>query len=198
VGLYESLGSDWYASVKVLVKLKPGADGKSVASEILTLEDVNYVRSVAEELETYQSDLMLTGSLNIQRIGVIFSILAASVATGLVTLVSLQERKREASIMSARGLSFKQLVTMFLAENLAIVVFSAVLGFVVGLIVVHGNVAASNATLTSSLVTHRMVFPPDAIILLSTCVILVFASAIIPVMLLTKRYISKMERIVRL
>ena len=198
VELYESFGSDWYASVKVLVKLDLGADGKSVASEILKFENVNYVRSVAKELETYQSDLRLTGSLNIQRIGVIFSILAASVATGLVTLVSLQERKREASIMSARGLSFKQLATMFLAENLAIVVFSAVLGFVVGLIVVRGNVAASNATLASSLVTHRMVFPPDATLLLSTCVILVFASAIIPVILLTKRYISKMERIVRL
>ena len=63
---------------------------------------------------------------------------------------------------------------------------------------VRGNVAASNATLASSLVTHRMVFPPDATLLLSTCVILVFASAIIPVILLTKRYISKMERIVRL
>jgi ABC-type antimicrobial peptide transport system permease subunit len=202
VGLYESSGSSWYPSVRILVKLELGAGGKSVASEILEIDDVadnvSYVRSVAEELETYQSDLLLTGSLNIQRIGVVFSILAASVATGLVTLVSLQERKREASIMSARGLSFKQLVTMLLAENLAIVVFSAILGVVVGLIVARGNVAASNATLSYSLVAHRMVFPTDAIILLSTCLILVFASAIIPLILLTKRYVSKLERIVRL
>jgi ABC-type antimicrobial peptide transport system permease subunit len=202
VGLYESSGSSWYPSVRILVKLELGADGKSVASEILEIDDVadnvSYVRSVAEELETYQSDLLLTGSLNIQRIGVVFSILAASVATSLVTLVSLQERKREASIMSARGLSFKQLVTMLLAENLAIVVFSAILGVVVGLIVARGNVAASNATLSYSLVAHRMVFPTDAIILLSTCLILVFASAIIPLILLTKRYVSKLERIVRL
>jgi len=200
--LYESLSGSLYPSVRILVKLEPGADGKSVASEILELDNVannvNYVRSAAEELETYQSDLLLTGSLNIQRIGVVFSILAASVATSLVTLVSLQERKREASIMSARGLSFKQLVTMLLAENLAIVVFSAILGIVVGLIVARGNVAASNATLSYSLVAHRMVFPTDAIILLSTCLILVFASAIIPLILLTKRYVSKLERIVRL
>jgi ABC-type antimicrobial peptide transport system permease subunit len=202
VGLYESSGLSWYPSVRILVKLEPGADGKSVASEILELDNVadnaNYVRSVAEELETYQSDLLLTGSLNIQRIGVVFSILAASVATSLVTLVSLQERKREVSIMSARGLSFKQLVTMLLAENLAIVVFSAILGVVVGLIVVRGNVAASNATLFYSLVAHRMVFPTDAIILLSTCLVLVFASAIIPLILLTKGYVSKLGRIVRL
>ena len=198
IGLYEYVDGSLYPSTRVLVKLESGADGKSVALEVLNFGEVNYVRSVAEELETRQSNLVLSGSLNIQRIGVVFSILAASVATGLAALVSLQERKREASIMSARGLSFKQLVTVFLAENLAVVVFAAVLGIVVGLIVVHGNVAASNATIFYSLVTRRMVFPPDAIILLSTCVILVFASAIIPVILLTKRYISKLERMVRL
>jgi ABC-type antimicrobial peptide transport system permease subunit len=198
IGLYESFGSDSYSSVKILVKLDSSADGKSVASEILKLDGVNYVRSAAEELEASQSNLSLTGSLNIQRMGVVFSILAASVGTSLVTLVSLQERKREASIMSARGLSFKQLVTMFLAENLAVVVFSAVLGIVVGLIVARGNVAASNATIASSLVMHRMVFPLDATLLLSACLILVFASAIIPVVLLTRRYISRIERIVRL
>jgi ABC-type antimicrobial peptide transport system permease subunit len=198
IGFYESLDGSLSPSTRILVKLKSGADGKSVAFEILNFDNVSYVRSVAEELETRQSDLVLTGSLNIQRIGVVFSILAASIATGLATLVSLQERKRETSIMNVRGLSFKQLVTMLLAENLAVVVFSAVLGIVVGLIVVRGNVAGSNLVLSSSLVTHRMVFPPDAIILLSTCLILVFASAIFPVILLTKRYISKIERIVRL
>jgi ABC-type antimicrobial peptide transport system permease subunit len=198
VGLYESLSPGWNPSAKVLVKLKPDANGKSVASEIRTSGDVSYVRSVAEELETYQSNLLITGPLNIQRIGVVFSILAASVSTGLATLVGLQERKREASIMGARGLSFKQLVTMFLTENLAIVVFSTVLGAVVGLIVVRGNVAVSNTTSSSSLVAHRIVFPPDAVILLFTCMVLVFASVIIPVILLTKRYVSKIERIVRL
>jgi hypothetical protein len=87
---------------------------------------------------------------------------------------------------------------MFFAENLAIVIFSVFLGVVVGLIVVRGNVSAANATLTYSLVTRRIVFPSDAVILLTTCLSLVFASAVVPVILLTKRYVSKMERIVRL
>jgi hypothetical protein len=87
---------------------------------------------------------------------------------------------------------------MLLAENLAIVVFAAFLGVVVGLIVVRGNVSASNMTWTGSLVAHRMVFPPDAALLLFDCLILTFASATVPVILLAKKYISKMERIVRL
>jgi putative ABC transport system permease protein len=198
IGLFDSLDTSPSSSVSVSVKLEAGVDGKSVASEILKLAGVTYVSSVAEDLENYQSNLMYMGSLNIQRIGVIFSILAASVATGLVTVVSLQERKKEASIMNARGMSFKQLITMFLTENLAIVVFAVILGVIVGLIIVRGAVSASNAILTYSLITHRIVFPPDAILLLSTCIVLIFLSAITPVLLLTKRYISKIERIVRL
>ncbi|MBX5320886.1 MAG: FtsX-like permease family protein [Candidatus Bathyarchaeota archaeon] len=196
--LYKTLNLGWYSSATVLVKLKAGADGKNVAFEIRDFEGVSSVRSVAEELEKRQSNLLLVGPLNIQRLGVVFAILAASVAVGLATLVSLQERKKEASIMSARGLSFKQLVIMLLTENMAVVTFAVVLGAIVGLIVVHGNVAASNSALTYTLVTYRMVFPLDAITLLASCLILIFASTIIPTLLLTKRYILKVERIVRL
>jgi len=60
------------------------------------------------------------------------------------------------------------------------------------------DIAASNSVLTHTLVTRRMVFPQDAIILLASCIILIFTSTIIPTLLLTKRYISKVERIVRL
>jgi predicted lysophospholipase L1 biosynthesis ABC-type transport system permease subunit len=182
----------------VLVKLKPGADSKVVASEIRKIKGVSSVSSIAEELEKLESNLLLVGPLRIQQLGVIFSILAASVAVGLATLVSLQERKKEASIMWTRGLSFKQLVIMLLTENMAVVTFAVILGTVVGLIAVHGNVAASNSALTYTLVTYRMVFPLDAIILLASCLILIFTSTITPTLLLTKRYISKVERIVRL
>jgi len=198
IGLYRQLNLGWQSSATILVKLKANADGKAVASEIRKIEGVNFVRSVAEELEELQSNLLLVGPLNIQSLGVVFAILAASVAVGLATLVSLQERKKETSIMWSRGLSFKQLLIMLLTENMAVVTFAVVLGTVVGLIIVNGNVAASNSALAYTLVRYRMVFPPDAITLLASCLILIFASTIIPTILLTKRYISKVERIVRL
>ncbi|MEM1563560.1 MAG: FtsX-like permease family protein [Candidatus Bathyarchaeia archaeon] len=198
IGLYKQLNLDWQSSTTILVKLKANADGAAVASEIRKINGVNSVRSVAEELEELQSNLLLVGPLNIQSVGVVFAILAASVAVGLATLVSLQERKKEASIMWSRGLSFKQLLIMLLTENMAVVTFAAVLGTVVGLIVVNGNIAASNSALAYTLVRYRMVFPLDAITLLASCLILIFASTIIPTLLLTKRYISKVERIVRI
>lgn len=199
VKLYESLNLGWQSpTTTILVKLRAEADGRKVASEIRKINGVNSVRSAAEELEALQSNLMLVGPLHIQRLGVVFSILAASVAVGLATLVSLQERKKEASIMWARGLSFKQLLVTLLTENMAIVTFAVILGAMVGLIAVHGNIAASNAMLTYTLVKYRMVFPMDATILLVSCLILVFASTVIPTILLTRRYISKVERIVRI
>lgn len=196
--LYHPLSGTVYASGEILVQLVQGANGTNVAAQIreLNLNDVSGVYSVEEQLAERESNLLLSGTTNIQRIGVIFAVVAASVATALVAFVSLQERKKEVTIMNIRGLSFKQLITMLLAENLAIIVFAVTLGIVVGLIIVHGNIVALN-TQYPTLVTHRVVFPLDATLILSTSLILVFASSILPVIAITKRYVSKLERIVR-
>jgi ABC-type antimicrobial peptide transport system permease subunit len=116
----------------------------------------------------------------------------------LVTLVSLKERAKEASIMSVRGLSFRQLVGMLLTENLAVVVFAVVLGSMVGLIIVRGNVAAMDTMPYSTLIlSHHMVFPIDVVLILLGCIVLVFAATILPVIIMSKRYVSRLERIVR-
>ncbi len=197
--LYHMLESSMYASGKILVKLEADANGTSVASEIRNLKtgDFNYVSSVAEQLEQRETNLLLTGTTSVQRVGVLFAVVAASVATGLIAMVSLQERKKELTIMNVRGLSYKQLIIMLLAENLSIIVFSTALGVIVGLIIVHGSIVALNTTQYVTLVAHRMIFPPDAILTLSASLILVFASSIIPVIIITKRYVSRLERIVR-
>ncbi len=86
---------------------------------------------------------------------------------------------------------------MLLAENLAIVFFAVILGVLVGLIIVHGSVAALNTSQYPTLVVHRIVFPPDAILTLLASLILVFSSAVLPVIFITKRYVSRLARIVR-
>ncbi len=199
INLYNSLdGGALDASKEILVKLEPNADGAAVASQIrdLNSNDISNVYSVAEQLAERETDLQLSSTANIQRIGVVFAVVAAAVATALVSLVSLQERRKEITIMNIRGLSFKQLIKMLLAENLAIIVFSVALGVAVGLIIIHGSIVALN-TQYVTLVARRMVFPPDATVILLSSLILVFASSILPVIAITKRYISKLERIVR-
>ena len=199
-GLYYEVKDSVHASGRILVKLESGADGMAVADQIQELEtdNIGTVYSVAEELQEWQSNVLLSGTANIQLLGVAFAVVAASIGTTLVTLVSLKERNKEVSIMSIRGLSFKQLTTMLLTENLAIVVFAVLLGSVVGLISVYGNVSAANTMpYSSSILARHMVFPIDTILTLIACVTLVFASTIIPVIIMSRRYVSKLERIVR-
>lgn len=201
-GLYNEFEEDavGYSEARILVKLESGTDSKAVAEQIHELDiNISSVSSMAERLEERQSNFIVMGSLNILRLGVIFIVIAASVGTALVTLVSLRERKREASIMSVRGLSFKQLVVMLLTENLAIVTFSVLLGAAVGLIVVRGTIASTNALniFTYTPLSRRMVFPPDAFLTLFISFSLVFASTIIPVIVMVKRYSSRLGRTVR-
>jgi len=185
------------SSARILIKLHAGVDGNAAAEQVRAIvPETATVYSVTEALKQRETDFAYTGTLNVQRLGVAFAVLATSVGIGLVTLVSLKERQREASIMGVRGLSFKQLTTMLLTENLAVVAFAVLLGAVAGLIIVYGN-ALAFTSMIPSLITKRVVFPLDASLLVLTFFVLVFASTILPVLFMTKRYISRLERVVR-
>ena len=185
------------SSARTLIKLSSGADEAAAAEQIRALAPTTaIVYSVVEQIHQQESNLMSTGTLSVQRLGVVFGILAASVGTALVSFVSLKERQREASIMSVRGFSFKQLTVTLLAENLAVVVFAILLGAIAGFIIVYGNVASFGAT-SASLVSKRLVFPADAVLTILAYFGLVLASAIIPVVVMAKRYSSRLERVVR-
>ena len=187
------------ASAKILMKLKSGADGKEVAETIRSFEDLNidYVESFAEKWEEAQTDVIRMGSLDVQRLGIVFAVLAASVGTALVSVVSMKERSREATIMSVKGLSYKQLVIMFLTENLALVVFSVFLGAVVGFIVTYGNISSMNS-FTPTVIQHRLVFPLDTTLMLTSCIALIFISTISPILVMSRKYVTKLERMIRL
>ncbi|PMB75229.1 MAG: hypothetical protein C0193_01430 [Candidatus Bathyarchaeota archaeon] len=185
-------------SSKILLKLKNGADGKTVANNIRNLDlPISLVQSFAEKWEKAQEDVITMGTLDVQRLGIVFAVLAASVGTALISIVSLKERSREATIMSVKGLSYKQLVVMFLTENLALVTFSVILGILVGVITVYGNISSSNAML-SELVKRRLVFPLDTTLMLTSCLALIFAATILPILIMSRRYVTKLERMVRL
>ena len=199
-GLYQQLSNETknYSTAVMLIKLKEGADGKAVAERIREFRSsVSQVSSVAEQLEAQQSNVMLTGQYNILRLGVIFVVLASSIGTALVTLVSLRERSRETAIMSVRGLSFSQLVTMLLTENLAVVTFAVLLGAVIGLVAVNGTVASSNVSGLGASVNRHLVFPFDTTLTILFSIGLIFASTILPVLFMAKRSSSRLERTVR-
>jgi putative ABC transport system permease protein len=198
MNLYADPGNLTSASAKILAALDEEADGITVAKNIQNLDiDISYVNSVDEMREESQTNAITTGALEVQQLGIIFAVMAASVGTALISTVSMRERSREATIMSVKGLSYKQLVVMFLTENFALVTFAVILGLSVGLISVYGNVSSSNA-LVSGLVVRHLVFPLDSTLLVVGCVALIFAATILPVIVMSRKYVTKLERMVRL
>jgi ABC-type antimicrobial peptide transport system permease subunit len=187
--------------VKILLKLDQGVNGTQVAESIRNSDleiygaesfDQRWTATLANPIANNSLQL-----LDVQRLGVVFAVLAASVGTAVISLVSIRERSREATLMSVRGLSYRQLIWMFLTENLAVVTFAVFLGLVVGLIIVYGNVASANAAI-SELVKRRFVFPSDAVGTVVSCVSLIFVSTILPVLVMSRQYVTKLERMIRL
>jgi ABC-type lipoprotein release transport system permease subunit len=196
--LYNEISGQVSAAARILMKLKNSADGKSVAENIRNLGvSISSVDSFAEEWEKAQSNILTVGTLDVQRLGIIFAFLGASVGTTLISAVSMKERNREATIMSVKGLSYKQLIIMFLTENLALVTFSVILGLFVGFVALYGNISANNAMI-SDIVRRRLVFPLDTTLMLVSCITLIFAATILPILIMSRRYVTKLERMVRL
>lgn len=186
---------------RILLKLNDGVNGTSVAEKIRNLGlEIYGVDSVDEEMMKAQTNPTVDNSLQIldvQRFGLIFAVLAASAGTALISIISMKERNREATLMSVRGLSYRQLVWMFLTENLAVVTFSIVLGLSVGLIAGYGSVVSSNAVI-SELVKRRLVFTNDSMVTVVSYVSLIFASTILPIIVMSRQYVTKLERMIRL
>jgi len=190
------------SSARLLLKLDEGMNATSVAESLRHQPLlVNSVESFAEQWAdsqaNSQTNALTTGGLEVQRLGVIFAFLAASVGTALVSVVSMKERSREAALMNAKGVSYKQLVVMFLTENFAVVIFAVAIGLLVGFLVLNGLIASANAA-TLGLITRHMLFPTESVVMLTSCVGLIFASAILPILIMVKLYVSKLERMVRL
>jgi ABC-type lipoprotein release transport system permease subunit len=188
-----------------LIKLEPGVNGTKVAQQIRALEptEIVIVNSFdqawrqSQELD-YSSTYASLQVLDIQSLGLIFAVISASAGTALIAIVSLKERSREATLMSVRGLSFRQLVWMFLTESMAIITFSVILGVVVGVIMVYGSVtSANNALFGAQLVTQRLIYPADAVATIGTYIALIYASTIGAILVMSIQYVTKLEKMVR-
>ncbi len=192
-------------STTYLIKLEPGANGTQVTNQIRQVApteissvdsfDYQWRQSQANNnLYTYSSLQVL----DIQNLGLVFAVLSASVGMALIAVVSLKERSREATLMSVRGLSYRQLVWMFLTENMAIITFSVILGAVVGTILVYGSVVSANNTLyVNQLVTQRLVFPPDVVGTIGVYIALIYAATIGAILVMSRQYVTKLEKMVR-
>ena len=191
-GLYRTIAAGVSATPRILVKLETGADRVGCVQVIRNLDpSIGSVLFADEVFASQQSRADLVGVANIQRLGIAFAVVAASVGTGLVTVVSLSERKKEISLISVRGASYRQLVLTLLSETFSVIIFALLLGTFVGFVMLRGNMVATNIS-GYSLVQRRIVFPTEFLSMLSSGYILVFASLMIPVFMVSRKYMSNL------
>jgi len=191
-------------STTMLIGLDSSANGTEVARQIRTIEE-NEVYSVSSFDQLWRrtqesNDPSTFANLQIMDalgLGLLFVVISASVGTALIAIVSLKERSREATLMSVRGLSYRQLVWMFLVESMAIITFAVILGVIVGVIIVYGNVTAASAYNYQPLITQRLVFPANVVATVGTYIALIYASTIGAVIVMSSQYVTKLEKMVR-
>jgi len=105
--------------------------------------------------------------------------------------------------MAVRGVSYRQLLGILLMESLPIVLFSIVLGTVVGLINIRGNALALNnlflgQSFQEALIPYRVVIPPWVQLTLAAIFGSILFSVILPALLEARKTSEKMTRMVRL
>lgn len=194
-----------FTQTRILINLDDGINGTQVAEQIRTVDptEIYGVDSFDEQWRssTEGNNLVTYGSLqvlDVQGLGLMFAVLSASIGTALIAIVSLKERSREATLMSVRGLSYRQLVWMFLTESMAIITFAIILGVVVGAIILFGSVTSTNNIFGAySLVTPRLVYPADALTTIGTYIALIYSITIGAILVMTSQYVTKLEKMVR-
>ncbi|MCS7120601.1 MAG: FtsX-like permease family protein [Nitrososphaerota archaeon] len=178
------------STARILVKLQPGQDGETIAQKINELSGVEWVNTAAEQIRLRAENVLLSGSLNISRLGVLFATLAASIAITLVTSVTLLEKRKEITLLMVKGLSAKQVILMLIAENLGALLVASAIGTFVGYLVHRGNVASTRTV--TGLVASRVVFSANALASLIGIYGLLTASVAIPIIIMVKIRASRL------
>ncbi|MFX1318749.1 MAG: FtsX-like permease family protein [Promethearchaeota archaeon] len=160
IELMESYSAEISPTGYVLVSLDSSAYNAEVIQALEALDNVLQVDSAISLIENYNADVLRNATTNMMQLGVAFAIILASVGTLVIIYLTLRERRTTTALMSARGLTYTQTVTMLSAEILTIMIFAILLGLSVGLIIYYGLISGGVATLVPPLVQARFL-PPE-------------------------------------
>ena len=140
------------------------------------------------------------GTQNVLRLGTAFAALAASIGVGTIAYTGYREREKEITMVSVRGLSYRQLAGLLITEFLPLVTFALILATIVGLIVVWGDALGQNSlnqNYLQILAARRVVFPLWASANILVIVALVLIGVFLPALTAARKDLSKMSRTVR-
>ncbi len=184
-----------------LVKVSAAVSLPSLAESIRKTYPSTFVETA--QLPTEGADAIITnGVLNVLRLGTVFAAAAACIGVGAVSYTNFKEREKETTMIAVRGLSYRRLIGLLVAEVLPLVVFAIILATVVGLITVRGDsLASTSQTFTTDyyalLAPRRVVFPLWSQLTIAFVLGLLFLGVFVPALASARKDLSKMSRTVR-
>ena len=181
------------STANILIKTIPGANGTAIQEYVAeSFEGIENSYSFTSQMENYFGTPIQSGVTKIQWVAIVFSVILACVGTALVIILSLKEKDAEIALITVRGFSKWQLFKTLMAEMLVMVIFSLLLGTIVGLIQVFGNVNQLNEGVTG-LIRSRVILGGMTSITMLGIIGVVLLGAAIPVMLASRRPEAKVD-----
>src|SRR2546422_1334273 len=184
----------------VLVKAKNTSTDK-LASSIQAAYPVTSVESSSPSSSQNGANSIFSGLLNVLRLGTIFAAAAAGIGVGTVAYTCFKEREKETTMVSIRGLSYRQLLGLLITEVLPLVIFPLAFAAVVGIITVRGDTLAlgsfSNQDFYALLSPRRIAFPLAEQMILSSIIGLLLVGVFLPAIFSARKNLSKVSRTVR-
>lgn len=181
------------STANVLVDAAPGVNGTVLQQQFKHDIDEAYTSySVTSEIADYQSSSLRSGTTKIQYLAISFAIILAMAGVALVVLLTLREKDAEIALLSVRGFSKWQLFKTLLAEVMVTVLFSLLLGLLVGFAQSLGQVSQLNQNATG-LIRYQVTLGGAAFSTNLLLIGVVFLAAMIPVWWASRRPESKVD-----
>ncbi|MBS7631118.1 FtsX-like permease family protein [Candidatus Bathyarchaeota archaeon] len=178
---------------RILIKFSQGADENRLKKFIEELDpNISSVDMVNQSLKRINTNLLFTGALRIQQLGVYFAVVLSSVGVTLIMSAILQSRWKEIILLSIRGFSSKQLATILLLENVFIIIFAMFLGSAVGFVYLRGQNEILNISV-QSLIERRILFSTWFQINLASIIGIVFAATVIPIFISVRKSLERLN-----
>lgn len=195
------LSESSFSTNRVLVKAEPGVSLTDLGQSIRRAFPYATVEASQVNVQT-SFGVVFGGILKVLRLGTVFAAAAACIGVGAVSYTGFKEREKETTMLSVRGLSYRQVLGLLVTEVLPLVVFALILAAIVGLITVRGDILALSSTTFSFdyyslLAPRRLIFPLSAQATLLSIVGLLLLGVFLPAIAFARKDLSKISRTVR-
>jgi ABC-type lipoprotein release transport system permease subunit len=185
--MIKNFDDTWITSIRIIVKFKPGVDIQAFTSQVKALgPNIQRVDITSENILKAQSSPLISGSMQVIQLGIIFAAAVSSVGVALVVYTLLRSRSKELNLMSIKGYSARQLSLSLITENVGLAVFAAVLGAVIGLVSLSGQVVLYNR-LVYTYTSWRLILPVISQLQLALLFIIILAATAAPIVLVVRR-----------